>query len=280
MGLRVVHLFVQKKGEEYQQRLEEECANWDPSIPIVRFIRPDGSVEEFNADLSPLLVDAEKEADSQEIAIAANELAVETEELQMARNQSLVDPTSSEALTIPLLNGEGVQPQEVETQSRDSQPENPDTYDLPDSVAERVANIEEMCAESIEELMEDMVEIENLRALREEASTMAKRLAGLERADSAPRCAHVRANGETCGSPAMKRDPFCYFHSEARKMRNAAEAAAKLAEMPILEDRQGLQLAIMRVCTLLADNKIEERTARAIFDGLRLAQKTLNENPV
>ena len=276
MGLRVVHLVVQKNGEEYLQRLEEECANWDSSLPIVRFIRPDGSVEEFNADLSPLLVDSEKEAESQQIAIAA----IGTEELQMARNQSFVDPTSSEALTIPLLNGEGVQPQEVETQSRDSQPENPDTYDLPDSVAERVANIEEMCAESIEELMEDMEEIENLRALREEASTMAKRLAGLERADSAPRCAHVRANGETCGSPAMTRDQFCYFHSEARKMRDAAEAAAKLAEMPILEDRQGLQLAIMRVCTLLADNKIEERTARAIFDGLRLAQKTLNENHV
>lgn len=193
-------------------------------------------------------------------------------------NQNRLDSTSSENLRIPLRDREGVQQQAFETPSHDSQPEEQDACNLPDSVAERVANIGEMCAENIEELMEDMEDIENLHALREEACTMAKRLAGLERADSAPRCAHVRANGKTCGSPAMKRDQFCYFHSEARKMRDETEAAARLAEMPILEDRQGLQLAIMRVCTLLADNKIQEKTARAIFDGLRLAQKTLNEH--
>ena len=46
----------------------------------------------------------------------------------------------------------------------------------------------------------------------------------------------------------------------------------------MLEDMQSIQLAVMRVCGLLASKAIEEKTARVLFDGLRLAQKTLKEN--
>ena len=111
----------------------------------------------------------------------------------------------------------------------------------------------------------------------DEARTRAKLLGRLKEADRSVRCAHIKSNNLRRGSPAMKGDGFCHFHSEARKLRDAEQAAAKATEMPVLENPHALQLAIMKVVALLANNKIDEKTARAIFEGLRLAQKTLNE---
>ena len=277
MSLRVVHLIVQSDGEERWQRIEEQCADWDSRIPIVRYIRSDGSVEEFDADGSPLESSTMKQINSGEKAHSADELVVKTEEIEMAK-QNGVDSSSSEVSTVASSKVERAQTTQDEACSHASQSNEHDSAKISGSLVRRIANIGNMPAQQIEELIEDMDDVEDLQALREEARTQAKRLAGLKVADSAPRCAHIRSSGKTCGSPAMKGDEFCYYHSEARKIREAAEASTKPAEMPILEDRHGLQLAIMRVCTLLANDKIEERTARAIFDGLRLAQKTLNES--
>ena len=47
--------------------------------------------------------------------------------------------------------------------------------------------------------------------------------------------------------------------------------------MPVLEDRVGIQLGIMRVCDLLTSNTIDPYTARVLFQGLRLAERTLNK---
>jgi len=278
MSLRVVHLIVQNNGEEHSQRVEEECVNWDSSIPIARYIRPDGSVEEFHADGTPLHANTPKEIGPTGGEHVVQEIVTTNEEIPVPKNQNSAESSSNKALAIAASKADCAPAQQIGTlqQTPESEQEK-HARALPSGLSGRVANVGSMSAGEIEELIEEMDDIEDLRALREEARTQAKRLARLRVADSAPRCAHVRTNGTSCGSPALKEDQFCYFHSEARKMRDAAEAAAKPAEMPILEDARGLQLAIMRVCTLLADNKIEEKTARAIFDGLRLAQKTMNE---
>jgi len=43
--------------------------------------------------------------------------------------------------------------------------------------------------------------------------------------------------------------------------------------MPVLEDRLGVQLGIMRVCDLLAARSIDPYTARVMLYALRLAQR-------
>ena len=65
-------------------------------------------------------------------------------------------------------------------------------------------------------------------------------LALLARADQAPRCVFVKANGLRCGSPAMRGNPFCFFHD--RWYNQPAEDT-----FPPLEDGNSVQLALMQV---------------------------------
>ena len=65
-------------------------------------------------------------------------------------------------------------------------------------------------------------------------------LARLARADQAPRCVFVKANGLRCGSPAMSGEPFCFFHD--RWYNRPVEDS-----FPPLEDHNSIQLALMQV---------------------------------
>lgn len=149
--------------------------------------------------------------------------------------------------------------------------------------AEAAARLDEMSAREVEEFIEEIEDREETLAEIDRAKKKLLYLADQKRklklADEAPRCGHIKTNGQQCGSPAIKDTQLCYFHGETRKQRES-EAAAKAADLPVLEDMHSLQLAVMRVCGLLASKAIEEKTARVLFDGLRLAQKTLTENPL
>lgn len=147
--------------------------------------------------------------------------------------------------------------------------------------ARAAERLDDMSASEIEEFIEELEDCEDTLSEIDRAKAKLVRLANQKRklklADEAPRCEHIKTNGQRCGSPAIKDTPLCYFHGETRKQRES-EAAAKAADLPVLEDMHSLQLAVMRVCGLLANKTIEEKTARVIFDGLRLAQKTLAEH--
>jgi hypothetical protein len=61
-------------------------------------------------------------------------------------------------------------------------------------------------------------------------------------------CQHTKDNGELCGSPAMRRKNYCYFHLEvvARRRRMAARARRQkvLTEAKAYDDRiLGLRVA-------------------------------------
>ena len=101
-------------------------------------------------------------------------------------------------------------------------------------------------------------------------------LENIKKANVAPRCAHIKPDGSPCGSPALKDQNFCHWHSETRAVRRATKQGAEV-EMPLLEDRVGIQLGIMRVCDLLTSKTIDPYTARVLFQGLRLAERTLNK---
>ena len=54
-------------------------------------------------------------------------------------------------------------------------------------------------------------------------------------------CQHTKDNGESCGSPAMRKQRYCYFHLEVvRRRRRLALFARRrelLAEAKLFEDR-------------------------------------------
>ena len=177
----------------------------------------------------------------------------------------------------------------------------------PEPTPEELSNIDELPPPELETLigkLEAHQQWDKLKkAAREKAAWWSS---NLKQAHQSQRCGHTKPNGLPCGSPAIKGENFCHWHSEARSHRKvfsgplldgsdgkqlAASCAGELNpsvgpgqvpsaafEMPVLEDRLGVQLGIMRVCDLLAAKSIDPYTARVMLYGLRLAQRTLEKD--
>lgn len=96
----------------------------------------------------------------------------------------------------------------------------------------------------------------------------ARRLECLRAAHLAPRCEHIKPNGMRCGSPAAGGEKFCFFHGIARN--NAVE-------FPIVEDRRGLQAAILRVCERLANGTISAANGKILLAGLSMAAENARD---
>jgi hypothetical protein len=96
--------------------------------------------------------------------------------------------------------------------------------------------------------------------------------------DNVPRCRHVKANGTQCGSPALRRRRFCYFHTEVRK-RQAAIAADHFGhcyfDFPVLEDANAVQIALMQVLQMLGRGRLDHKTAGLLLYGLQTASANL-----
>jgi hypothetical protein len=98
-------------------------------------------------------------------------------------------------------------------------------------------------------------------------------------ADDAPRCRFIKADGKQCGSPALRRKRFCYFHSktaEDRKSKKTASAGSRAAarsplEMPVLEDDLAIQMAVSNICRQLANESIDPKRAATLLYGIQVA---------
>lgn len=119
-------------------------------------------------------------------------------------------------------------------------------------------------------------------------------------------CRHIKTNGKVCNSPALTGQSFCYFHRKLRtRHRQLVTSKATPAltadvvhevvydgdgypvpqplptpavspmsaefDLPLLEDRESVQVAISLVVSAIARNRIDSRRAAAILYGLQLA---------
>ena len=94
-------------------------------------------------------------------------------------------------------------------------------------------------------------------------------LALLARADQARRCVFVKTNGLRCGSPAMRGNPFCFFHD--RWYNQPSEDS-----FPPLEDPNSVQLALMQVIERLRREafragSLDPRLVKPLIFGLKVA---------
>jgi len=98
------------------------------------------------------------------------------------------------------------------------------------------------------------------------------------------RCQHIKINGTQCGSPALRRDRFCYFHKnwESQRLRiafagakQARRSSQAVLDLPLLEDANSVQIALMQVMRLLVSGSIEHRTAALLLYGLQTASANL-----
>jgi hypothetical protein len=93
-----------------------------------------------------------------------------------------------------------------------------------------------------------------------------------------PRCQHVKVNGTQCGSPALQGGKLCFFHKRAREQRARTVAHKGSLEpfvMPLLEDANAVQMALMQVMQLLALGRMDHDTARLLLYSLQIASSNL-----
>jgi len=103
---------------------------------------------------------------------------------------------------------------------------------------------------------------------------------------SIPRCQYIKVNGTQCGSPAMRRNRFCFFYKRWHEQRVVLGSPNKVArkrpskpalDLPVLEDADAVQVSLMQVMRLLLSGQIEHKTASLLLYGLQTASANLRQ---
>jgi hypothetical protein len=98
--------------------------------------------------------------------------------------------------------------------------------------------------------------------------------------NSIPRCEHLKVNGTQCGSPALRRNHFCYFHKHWQETRivlnaNRARRGRASLDLPVLEDANSIRVALMQVMRLILSGQIDPKTAGLLLYALQTASSNL-----
>jgi hypothetical protein len=78
------------------------------------------------------------------------------------------------------------------------------------------------------------------------------------------RCQHIKVSGVQCGSPALQGKRLCYFHSRIHNVRAANN-------LPVLEDANSIQCALMQIARALLDKSIDHKTAGLLLYTMQTA---------
>jgi hypothetical protein len=94
------------------------------------------------------------------------------------------------------------------------------------------------------------------------------------------RCQHLKINGTQCGSPALRRNRFCFFHKrfQDEQIKLSADRARRGVAtfiLPVLEDANSIQIALMQVMRLLVSQQIDHKTASLLLYALQTASTNL-----
>ena len=98
---------------------------------------------------------------------------------------------------------------------------------------------------------------------------------------SIPRCQHIKVNGTQCGSPALRRNRLCYFHKSWQGASialgaNRARRNRAVFDLPLLEDANSIQLALMQVMRLILSGQLDGKTAGLLLYALQTASSNLS----
>ena len=94
------------------------------------------------------------------------------------------------------------------------------------------------------------------------------------------RCQHLKTNGTQCGSPALRRNRFCYFHKRYQEERirlnvDRRRHGTATFFLPVLEDANSIQMSLMQIVRLLLTGQIEHKTASLLLYALQTASANL-----
>jgi hypothetical protein len=91
-------------------------------------------------------------------------------------------------------------------------------------------------------------------------------------------CRHIKTNGRRCEAPALKTSFWCFFHARSHARHRGIRPENKklpippdALNLPELEDSNAIQVAISLVVNALGIGHVDEKRARALLAGLKLA---------
>ena len=114
------------------------------------------------------------------------------------------------------------------------------------------------------EIREKLGVPEPWRGEKERIAWYKRQIALLEKADAAPRCGHVYADGTGCKAPKLKQGKWCYAHTRMKQVHT------KKLRLGPMEDANAVMLNLMEIGRALCDDEISERRA-----GLLLYEQQL-----
>ena len=96
------------------------------------------------------------------------------------------------------------------------------------------------------------------------------------------RCQHLKINGTQCGSPALRRNRFCFFHKrfQDERIRLAVDRKRRPAPtliLPLLEDANSIQMALQQVMRLILHHDVDYKTAGLLLYALQTASSNLRQ---
>ena len=96
------------------------------------------------------------------------------------------------------------------------------------------------------------------------------------------RCQHIKVNGTQCGSPALRKERFCYHHQECRSKRVDVHPVSGVSQihevlLPPFEDASSIQLVIRQVTELILGKKIDYKAAGLALYALQIASSNLKQ---
>lgn len=98
--------------------------------------------------------------------------------------------------------------------------------------------------------------------------------------ENVPRCQHIKMNGTQCGSPALHWRRLCFFHDRIKRERAKIAkdmTAQRRFDLPLLEDANSVQVALMKVMQMLGSGRMDHRTAGLMLYALQTASVNLRQ---
>ena len=96
---------------------------------------------------------------------------------------------------------------------------------------------------------------------------------------TAPRCQHIKVSGIQCGSPALRKKSFCFYHQQNRPLTVECYSEGQYSTgeivLPVFEDAHSIQTVIRQVVQLVLQKRIERKTAGLLLYALQISSSNL-----
>jgi hypothetical protein len=89
-------------------------------------------------------------------------------------------------------------------------------------------------------------------------------------------CRHIKPNGLRCKSPALKDNPFCYYHSRLHNLGKEPYGKYGPMRLPVPEDSASIQLSIAKISDALINDRIDTKRAGRLLYALQIASQNID----